>query len=384
MNTTILLISFLFGYQWPMKDSLNNSDNMIIESNLGDFRSGSYPRHIHEGLDIPNQWYALRDSLYIYSIDTGIVVIKSAYTLKIRHYSKSQNNIIALNEGSRYLHASTGTVCDLGDTIYLYTPIARGWEFDPTYSSHLHLEYKTGDTNFLNTKNPFFLDTLQLHETMLPELKYLYVDDNKKGNATVNNFNFLGYSFDTLYSDTTYQSVTFKKLKLKNIQPEEDLLQPHIFVTGNRKVKFIVEGHDNFYNSNDRGAPYELSLFLFDIDSSGVLLKPYYTLRFDSLAAYHDEVHLTEDIYHYEPPCTSGINAPQYYRLYPYDYFNNGYLPQCIVTGFTELKTDSLPEGLYRIRISSKDYRSNIKTADIHMYIKYSNTNWVDLCRGFK
>ena len=29
---------------------------------------------------------------------------------------------------------------------------------------------------------------------------------------------------------------------------------PHILISGNCKVRFVLEGHDNFFAANDRGA----------------------------------------------------------------------------------------------------------------------------------
>jgi len=191
----------------------------------------------------------------------------------------------------------------------------------------------------------------------------------------------LGYEFDTLYRDTTYEGITFKKLKLPAETPDNDLDDPHIMISGNRKVRFVLGGHDNFFSATDRGAPYELSLFLFDTDSTGVIQKSYYTLRFDSLLDSTDEVHQEEDVYHVSAPLISDVNAPQYYRLYPCDFGGDG-LPGCIVTQDTVLETENLDEGMYRIRIYARDYNANEKTADIHFYIRKGN--WVDFCRGFK
>ncbi|MGQ9465962.1 MAG: hypothetical protein ACUVQ4_09760, partial [bacterium] len=209
----------------------------------------------------------------------------------------------------------------------------------------------------------------------------LYVDYSCHGDANVENMNFLSYEFDQLYRDTTYQGITFKKLKLPPETSDNDLDDPHILISGNRKVRFVLEGHDNFFSTTDRGAPYELSLFLFDADFGGVTKKSYYTVKFDSLLGSSDEVHQEEDVYHVSAPLISGIGAPQYYRLYPCDSVIPG-LPGCVITGATELKTEDLDEGMHRIRVYARDYNDNEKTADVHFYIRKSN--WVDFRRGFK
>lgn len=375
----LLFVLSVFGYQWPMMDTLGKPDNKIVESNFGDYRSG----HIHEGIDIPPQPNALQDSLYIWPIDSAIVVFgRTTYNVRIRRYTSSFTN--PTNEGWRYLHAYTEGICEVGDTLLLDDPVAKGWQFDPNYPSHLHLEYRLrgGDT-LKDSKNPFMIDSLCVKDTIRPILNHLYVDYSCHGNATVANLNFLGYKFDSLFRDTTYQGITFKKLKLPAETPFNDLDDPHILVSGNRKVRFVLGGHDNFFKTSDMGAPYELNLFLAMEDTTlGVyLFYPYYTLRFDSLLGSSDEVHQEEDVYHVSAPLISGIDAPQYYRLYPCDSAGNG-LPGCIITGSTVLKTEDLDEGMHRIQIYAKDYQNYTKTADVHFYIRKSN--WVDFCRGFE
>ena len=276
MNKVFLLLSLvplIFAYQWPMRDSLNNPDNKKITSNFGDYRSG----HFHEGLDIPAQENALSDSLYIWPIDIAIVLKVNRYYAKIRHCFTNFDS--AKDEGSRYIHAYTYQVCEEGDTLSLDDPVAQGWRFEPNSAPHLHLEYRAHDGDSLNdSKNPFVIDTLQVDETERPILNHLYVDYSCHGSANVENLNFLGYDFSSYYRDTTYGGITFRKLKLPAETPDNDLDDPHILISGNRKARFVLEAHDNFFSTTDRGAPYELSLFLFDVNSLGVIKKSYFTI----------------------------------------------------------------------------------------------------------
>ncbi len=247
LSLAVLLVSLIYGYQWPMKDSLGNPDNKIIASNMGDYRpTGAAGPHFHEGLDIPDQPNALEDSLYIWPIDFAIVIDVNTYYAKIRHYSASFDS--AKDEGSRYIHAYTYQVCDIGDTLLLDDPVAQGWQFDPNYEPHLHLEYRAHGANNLNdSKNPFVINSLQVDDTLKPVLNHLYVDYSCHGNAYVENLNFLGYDFSSYYRDTTYQGITFKKLTLPAETPDNDLDDPHILISGNLKARFVLGGHDNFF-----------------------------------------------------------------------------------------------------------------------------------------
>jgi len=306
---------------------------------------------------------------------------------KVQHFSDDTTE--SLSHGSCYIHMDVidTTIQHIGQ-IYIGDLISYQTTF---WNNHLHLDYRRPHSlSGSNVINPFTLSILQVSDTSRPILKYLYVDYSCHGNASVQNLNFLNYRFDiigndTVYRDTTYQGITFKKLKLLSETPSNDLDDPHILISGNCKVRFILEGHDNFFSSTDRGAPYELILFLLDVDSGvGVVPIKCYKLRFDSLLGSADEVHQEEDVYHVSAPLISGIGAPQYYRLYPCDSVTAGF-PSCVITDTLVvdtmlIKTENLDEGMHRIRISVRDYNNNTKTADVHFYIRKSN--WVDFCRG--
>lgn len=372
-------------YRWPIPSG-QGGDTII--SNFGDYRpqSGYASAHFHEGLDIKadstgGRRFDVISVTYGFKLRTLPDLASYGWIVKVRHYFDDASG--AWNHGSNYIHMWNRND-SLNDTSIVYQGVYISHQ-TTFWRNHLHLEYTSlsWDGSFIASRNPFLLSELPipLTDSRKPILNHLYVDYSCHGNAEVENLNFLGYEFDTLYRDTTYQGITFKKLKLPTETPDNDLDDPHILISDNRKVRFVLGGHDNFFSTTDRGAPYELSLFLFDADSTGVRQKSYYTVRFDSLLGSTDEVYQEEDVYHVSAPLVSGIDAPQYYRLYPCDSARNG-LPGCVVTGRTELKTEDLDEGMHRIRVYAKDYQNNTKTADVHFYIRKSN--WVDFCRGFR
>ena len=266
-------------------DTLGNPDNKIVTSNFGDYRTG----HIHEGIDIPSQSNALQDSRYIWPIHRGVVVGRRKYVVTVRHYASNFGGPTV--EGSRYIHANSDSVCEVGDTLELDDPVARGWDFEPSYEPHLHLEYRAygGDT-LVDSRNPFVVNTLQVADAMQPLLKHLYVDYSCHGDAVVENLNFLGYSFSKFFGDTTYQGITFKKLKLPAETPDDDLDDPHIMISGSRKVRFVLEAHDNFFAATDRGAPYILATFLDQYVPYYLTGKACFKLKFDSLLGATNEV----------------------------------------------------------------------------------------------
>jgi hypothetical protein len=278
----------------------------VVNSNLGDYRPESSPAHFHTGIDIPanteDVWtitLSFRVDTIIHKDYTGI-----GYIVKVQHYSDDTTQ--ELSHGSCYIHMNNIESDLYIDSIYIGDLISHQTTF---WNDHLHLDYRRPHSlSGSNVINPFTLSILQVPDTCRPILKYLYVDYSCHGNANVQNLNFLGYRFDiigndTVYRDTTYQGITFKKLKLLSETPDNDLDDPHIFIAGNRKARFVLEGHDNFFYSTDRGAPYELILSLFDVDSGiGVVPKQCYMLRFDSLLGSTDEVHQEEDVYHVSAP----------------------------------------------------------------------------------
>jgi len=378
-----LVVALLFAdttatYFWPIP----GGDKIVI-SNLGDYRPETSPAHFHAGIDIPTDTVDYKEDVWTITLSFRVdTIIHKDYTgigyiVKVQHFSNDTTK--ELSHGSRYIHMNDiepdlqiGSVY-IGDLISYQTTF---WQ------NHLHLDYRRPHSlSGSNVINPFVLPILQVDDTLKPILNHLYVDYSCHGDADVENLNFLSYEFDTLYGDTMGGGITFTKLKLPTESPDNDLDDPHILISGNRKARFVLGGHDNFYSTTDRGAPYELSLFLFDADSLGVRQKSYYTLRFDSLLGSPDEVHQEEDVYHVSAPLISDIGAPQYYRLYPCDSVISG-LPGCVITGTAELKTEDLDEGMHRIKIYAKDYENNTKTADVHFYIRKSD--WVDFCRGFK
>ncbi len=371
-------------YRWPIVTG-QGGDSII--SNFCDYRpqSGYASAHFHEGLDIKADSTGGRE-FDVISITYGFqmrnlpVLYSYGWLVKVRHYFDDASG--SWNHGSNYIHMWN---CNdsLNDTSVVYQGVYISHQ-TTFWQNHLHLEYTSlsWDGSFIASRNPFLLAELPIPviDSRKPILNNLYVDYSCHGNANVTNMNFLSYTFDTFYKDTTYQGITFKKLKLPIETPNNDVDDPHILLSGNRKVRFVLEGHDNFSRSDDMGAPYIIALYL-DVDVVDYA-NPYYMVRFDSLLVAGDEVHSEEDVYHVSAPLISGINAPQYYRLYPCDSVISAF-PGCVITGDSiELKTEDLDEGMHRIRIYAQDYQTNTKTGDAHFYIRKSN--WVDFCRGFK
>jgi len=381
MKKLILLLSCisLFAYQWPMKDKDGNPDNQKISSTFGEYRSG----HFHEGIDIPPQPNADTDTLYIWPIDYGIVVDINTYYVRIQHYDASFSS--AKDEGSGYIHAYVRGVCGLGEQMVLDNPVARGWDFeDSTYAPHLHLELRMpGDLT--NSKNPFFISELLVNDTNPPTLHSVYVDYSLYGNANVENWEYLGSNFEQYYSivyDTTGGD-TFVALYLPAETPSNDWDDPHIIISGNRKIRFTVKAWDTPNTANVCG-PYTVKMYIDDniyALSGDTDSLPIYKVQFDSLInTGSPDKYEEEDVYHTEKPIPSGMGMEKYYRLYPHDDSANG-LPAVIGTGNRVLQTENLEEGQHMIRIIATDWNGYQKTGDFHIYIRKSE--WVDYSRSF-
>ena len=274
--TTLLIAVLPFAdttatYFWPIP----GGDEIII-SNLGDYRPQSTygPAHFHTGNDIPADTEDVWTITLSFRVD-DIWHNQIGYNVKVQHYSDDTTHELA--HGSRYIHMKMiDTVNIHEDSIYIANLISHQTTF---WNDHLHLDYRrphslTGSRAI----NPFVLPILQVNDTLKPILNHLYVDYSCHGSANVENLNFLGYDFSSYYRDTTYGGITFRKLKLPAETPDNDLDDPHILISGNRKARFVLEAHDNFFSTTDRGAPYELSLFLFDVNSLGVIKKSYFTI----------------------------------------------------------------------------------------------------------
>ncbi len=343
--------------------------NKIIESNLGDYRVG----HLHLGIDITAtnasvQSYT-KTFLYLYRWYDSYYW----WFVGVDHYSDDSS--CHRISGSQYIHMNTIDTLLRVDSVYSDVNLANNTTF---YLNHLHFDFytPTADTAYWDDAvNPMAQDSLKPTDNYAPLLDRMYVDGSLNGSATINCMNFLGYSFNAFYSDTSggIPQRTFKKLLL-NSTLDNDLDDPHIIISDSCKAKFIVRCYDNFSNTTDRGAPYELGLYL---DTSIVFYTySHFKLKFDFIA--RKDKNKEEYIYHTEPPCSTifGTEA-QFYRLYPYA--TN--LPSCIVSQDT-LETENLEEGMHRIRVTAKDFHNHIQSGDVHFYIRKSN--WVDFCRRCK
>ena len=388
----------LFSYAWPLDNGSGGEAEKEVTSTFCDYRPKKTP-HFHEGIDIPEDPNAYALQICVWPIYCGKVVkvSNSSKIVVIAHYAYhieyDENNIpqvvldYPLEEGSRYIHADP--TCEEDETVIgldapdsrVCNPVAYGWNME---NNHLHLEYRKPaptKSSLKSSINPFSIPALNAPDNISPTLDYLYVDASEQGDAEVECWNFLGYNFNEYYNST--EASPFIKLELPTETPDNDLDDPHILIKGERKVRFVLEGDDEVTKGYTGCAPYEIMLFL-NTDKIGGLNteESHYYVRFDSLSSSTDEKHQEEDVYHVDAPLESGINAPQYYRLYPYDAGGNG-LPCCILSGDKVLKTEELDDGCYQIRIFATDYRGNVKTADVHFYILKNEQGWVDFCRCF-
>jgi hypothetical protein len=377
---TLIIFSTIIGYcdttttyHWPIPNV-----NPKVISNFCDYRPlSTYANpHFHEGIDIPATTADVR------CVTNNFILCELpdseyyGWVVKLQHCTDDTS--AAFWHGSRYIHMSdVNDTLDTIDVVYSGVYVSHQTTF---WHNHLHFNFHRPDPLTGSTRiNPFFKSEFRPpSDNYSPVLHNLYVDYTHHGNADVENFNFLSYDFGNLYKDTLLYGWSFKKLKLPEETKDNDLDDPHILVSGNRKVKFVVEAHDNINHSNDTATVYILKLYL-DLAIFFASIKPCYALKFDTLL--ESEKYQVGDVY-----LNSQLGMPQLYRLYPYDSLHNG-LPGCVITDTMivdtlSLKTENLDEGLHRIRIYAQDYHNNTKTADVHFYIRKSN--WVDFCRGFQ
>jgi hypothetical protein len=253
----MLILLLIMGYAWPLDDGYGNQGDKKITSNFGDFRPayGIHVSHLHEGIDIPEPDNAQTLEIFVWPIDCGVIWRVLDYTVEVIHYnyhieydSQGYPYIVlddSKNEGSRYIHATPVIGCEVWDTVIgldspdarLVDPIANGWGMD---GDHLHLEYrKPGSME--RPINPFFISELCPSDYSYPILNYLYVDFENYGDADVWCWDeFLGHDFTQYYAETTYNDTTYAKLTLPIETPYNDLDDPHIIISGNKKVHFVL------------------------------------------------------------------------------------------------------------------------------------------------
>jgi len=381
-------------YYWPLYPVSERECN----STFCEYRSG----HLHEGIDIPAEGsgYTLNATTDTFKY-IGREHRSYGWIVTVQHYTQSDGNKQMLEEGSRYIHMDEVEPL-LVETVYIDQPIAKDITF---YENHLHFEVgrpaPTGVVNnIFNAFNPLSIDdNLCPEDATEPTLLALYVDGDPghQGNAEIACWNFLNYTFDQYYDASA--APPFVKLKLPAETKNEDLDDPHILISGNCRVRFILDAYDVVNVAGSRCAPYEIIALL---DWSIILdddpeyaswvdtLNRSYVLRFnflDNIRYYSTpDKHEEEDVYHTESPLESHIGAPEtkfYYRLYEHDGNNNSHYPVCLTReGIRWLKTEDFEEGHHRLRVVVKDYTGNDKTADIHFYIRRSE--FVDYGRAFQ
>ncbi len=370
------------GYMWPLWSVFER----YCRGTFCEYRSG----HFHEGIDIP----AYSSGYTVYATTDTFCYIGREFTsygwiVTVQHYTQSGSSQWALDEGSRYIHMDDIVQLSSG-VVYIGQPLAINITF---HGNHLHFETRwpapvgvSGFENIFNAYNPFIeYGTRPTNDGYTPDLDYLYVDGSTQGNATIENWNFLGYNFSNYYDGDI--SSPFIRLTL----PEEDtrdndLDDPHILIGDNCKVRFILKAKDEISYGYPNCAPYWISLYLdadlaHGAEDNPVIddAEPFYEVKFEALMNEfgQNETYDEEDVYHTEFPLVSD-QSTFYYRLYP----NDSDLPGCILSGTsTVLETEDLEEGQHRIRVVVEDYHGNIITADAHFYKR--TEDWVDYCRAF-
>ncbi len=374
-------------YSWPLYPVLER----YCRGTFCEYRSG----HFHEGIDIPAS-----GSFTVYATTDTFKYIGNSwnaedqYIVTVQHYTQSGSSQWPLDEGSRYIHMyNINTTLSEGE-IYVGEPLAVNTGF---LDIHLHFEMRwpapvgvSGLENIFNAYNPFIKDNLcpdDPDDDYKPVLDYLYADGDvdHQGNATINSWNFLGYDFMNYYDSTTVSP--FIRLTLPTESSGNDLDDPHIMISGNCKVRFILKAKDEVTSGYPNCAPYSISLFFADQIPCGEdelydpEKTPFHQVKFDELENEfgQNETYDEEDVYHTESPLVSD-QSTFYYRLYPHDKNGDGY-PDCIINPSRYLSTEGLQNGQYPIRIVVTDYEGNTKTADVHFYVR--KQNWVDYCRAF-
>ncbi len=371
-------------YYWPLPELSDKCNGTFCEYRVGP------PAHFHEGIDIPTgvSWYTVWSATYAFKC------IKIGYLnggthgryVTIQHYE--DDGQASCDEGSRYLHMWNINPNLSEGTVYINVNISppQGTGF---WNEHLHFELREPApvvNDDKNSFNPFMYYSLTDNDA--PFLDYLYADGSTdhQGDATINSWNFLKYSFMSYYDSTSVSP--FIRLTLPAESRDNDLDDPHIMISGNRKVRFVLKAKDQVTSSYPNCAPYWIAVYLDTALAPGNEENPIiegtnslYEVKFDCLRnSVDDEVHDEEDVYHVESPLIS-TNSVFYYRLYPYDVNSDG-LPDCILTSNYVFKTENLEEGQHRLRIVVKDFKGNTKTADIHLYIR--KEDWVDYSRAFR
>lgn len=368
-------------YRWPFVTG-QGADTII--SNFGDYRplDVTLP-HFHEGIDIRAD-DTLGKTYDVISVTSGFKVIAEptlksyGWVITTQYYTNDTSAPVDPAQGSIHMHMLTKNDSLANGMKYINTFISHGTTF---WRDHLHLQYEILGGNSYS-KDPFYITRLpiQVPDDKSPVLYKIYVDDWIEGDAIVDSINFLGYYFDSLYNS----SGSFIALKLPDPTPDDDLDDPHIMISGNRKVRFVLQGWDHFNRSDDYGTPYIVASY---IGLNTILYEQAcYMVRFDSLL--YTDVYQSEDVYYPTAPCSSAFGASQYYRLYQHDYSNDG-LPGCIITDKTIVDTTGIHteieifnEGMHRLRIYAEDRAGHYKTGDIHFYLRKSD--YIDVCRGFK
>lgn len=258
-------------YYWPVTDVFTRECN----STFGEYRYNTNPiyRHFHEGIDI-------------YPVSSGNTVISTwwggyevekiiflggtfGYAVTIQHYNftveGSETTWVEQNYGSRYLHMNTDPRLHLSEN-HRYPDDVYIIENSYFYNNHLHFEIRSPapvGSDYQDALNPMFVDAnLCPGDDNKPLLLALYADgsteqsNHHQGDAVINSWNFLKYNFTTNFYDST-SAAPFVRLTLPTETRDNDLDDPHILISGNRKVRFVLKAKDRVSSGySENCAPY--------------------------------------------------------------------------------------------------------------------------------
>lgn len=385
----LLLLCALSGtraqhYTWPLYPVLDQ----YVSGVFCEYRSTN---HFHEGIDIP----ASGGGYYVYATTDTFKYIGSfpylaGYGLIVQHYTEYNNAQMILDEGSRYIHVTAYNQNLTEGQVYVGEPLAENIQLD---DNHLHFEMREPAPiidDEKNARNPFKNENLSPVDEDVPYVDFLFVDGDPGhyGNATINEWNFLGYDFNSYYNDGI--AIPYVQLLLPPESRDNDLDDPHFLISDNCQVRFTLQAKDRITpepGTSNCGL-YWISLYTDTCLAAGpeespylIGSMPYYEVKFEILDnTFYDETHDEEDVFHTEPPLQS-TNSTFYYRLYPTDANNSGHIPDCVITKSIVLRTEDLDEGHHRIRVVVEDKEGNVKTGDAHLYKRMQD--WIDYSRGF-
>jgi hypothetical protein len=263
-------------------------------------------------------------------------------------------------------------------------PIASG-HYSSLHDGHCHLEMvKVAGLHAYQRRtrhNPLLHEFMrnEAQDAWAPGLESMFVDvSGVQGDATVQCWEFLNSTFVQYYSNI---GNSFRGLKIRQrsiLESPYDWNDPHILVSGNRKVRLVVKSLDTIEMITRLGyyskcAPYRFYLCV-DTGAPTMHREPtqyWFAVKFDSIkkaSSSETEQLWYGAVYHTQSPLVTSLDPTHYYfRLYPY--YWNGNIPCCVLTPSNVIQSEALSEGAHRVRVVAYDANSNERDADVWMYI---------------